>query len=527
MKEHRSRSRSPTTSYSNNKRVKSIGRIRRIPYGPLTEDYKKILVWQSKEGEFILSQAKKRAELRVQYGRETPIDILAVHLRIIDKTEDFCEEQPEHAEVVLKDPVVFLETLNLEALEELEKEINQYLKWETEEENIEFWRSIDVIRRDQILKLKSKGHDNGEFRLSRTIEAQVDSLLKGKTKEELEILGAQIDEKLQGETLIDVDYWEKMKECLIVWKSRVILKELHKKILHQRREALKNQQLHEGRMDREALKNIYNKKILDPNYCFIKDDKTFIAQVTELPDIYQETMDPEPLSILEYEDKKSYRIHESAYQDQLISDRDRILRSGFVPIKMVKNDIPISKNLPNTDDITDDSFSTITNVLYEREASKGENDDEELFNVEEEIIQTTPSWADTYRPRKPKFFNRVQTGYDWNRYNQVHYDANNPPPKVIQGYKFNIFYPDLIDKTKAPTYRIERNKKKNSGQDLFSEDETCLIRFIAGPPYEDIAFRIIDKDWDYSAKRERGFKSSFDKGVLHLSFQFKKVFYRK
>ena len=23
---------------------------------------------------------------------------------------------------------------------------------------------------------------------------------------------------------------------------------------------------------------------------------------------------------------------------------------------------------------------------------------------------------------------------------------DNPPPKIVQGYKFNIFYPDLIDK---------------------------------------------------------------------------------
>lgn len=400
------------------------------------------------------------------------------------------------------------------------------MEWEKEEENIEFWKSIDVVRRYQILKLKSKGEDRGEFRLSRTIEAQVDSLFKEKTKEELDILGAQIDKKLQGETLIDVDYWEKMKECLIVWKSKIVLNTLYKKIIRRRREALKDQQLHEGRMDREALKNIYNKKMLDPKFCFINDDKTFIAQVTGLPDIYQETMDPEPLSVLEYEDKKLSRIDESAYQDQLMSGRDRILCSGFVPIKMVKIETQVSKKSQNIDDNTnDDSFSTITNLLYEREASKGENEDEELFNVEEEIIQATPSWADTYQPRKPKFFNRVQTGYDWNRYNQIHYDTNNPPPKVVQGYKFNIFYPDLVDKTKTPTYRIERSKSRNSGQGLLPEEETCLIRFIAGPPYEDIAFRIIDKDWDYSAKRERGFKSSFDKGVLHLSFQFKKVYF--
>lgn len=39
--------------------------------------------------------------------------------------------------------------------------------------------------------------------------------------------------------------------------------------------------------------------------------------------------------------------------------------------------------------------------------------------------------------------------YEWNKYNQTHYDYDNPPPKVVQGYKFNILYHDLIDKTKV------------------------------------------------------------------------------
>jgi len=52
-------------------------------------------------------------------------------------------------------------------------------------------------------------------------------------------------------------------------------------------------------------------------------------------------------------------------------------------------------------------------------------------------------WHDKYRPRKPKYFNRVHTGYEWNKYNQTHYDHDNPPPKIVQGYKFNIFYPAL------------------------------------------------------------------------------------
>jgi hypothetical protein len=103
-------------------------------------------------------------------------------------------------------------------------------------------------------------------------------------------------------------------------------------------------------------------------------------------------------------------------------------------------------------------------------------------------------------------------GYDWNKYNQTHYDHDNPPPKVVQGYKFNVFYPELIDKTKAPTYKIEREGGRKRGQTIApaGEEDTCLIRFMAGPPYEDIAFRIVDREWDYSAKKERGFRSSFE-----------------
>lgn len=171
--------------------------------------------------------------------------------------------------------------------------------------------------------------------------------------------------------------------------------------------------------------------------------------------------------------------------------------------------------------VFNDDFSQATKALYEREVARGVGENEEIFTGEEEVSNSSkPAWADKYRPRKPRYFNRVQMGYEWNKYNQTHYDHDNPPPKVVQGYKFNIFYPDLIDKTKAPTYRIEREGGRKRGQSFApaGEDDTCLIRFIAGPPYEDLAFRIVDKEWDYSAKRERGFKSSFEKVRLPLPY---------
>ena len=142
--------------------------------------------------------------------------------------------------------------------------------------------------------------------------------------------------------------------------------------------------------------------------------------------------------------------------------------------------------------------------------------DEVIFAAEEQLSGESYSLEDKYRPRKPRYYNRVLTGYDWNKYNQTHYDHDNPPPKVVQGYKFNLFYPDLIDKSQAPTYRIKKDPE---------DDETVTIQFIAGPPYEDVAFRIVNREWEHS--RKRGFKNLFDKGILQLHFRFRRQFYRR
>lgn len=63
-------------------------------------------------------------------------------------------------------------------------------------------------------------------------------------------------------------------------------------------------------------------------------------------------------------------------------------------------------------------------ALYRAEAEKNMDEEEELFNLEENIVNpTTYTWEDKYRPRKPRYFNRVHTGYEWNKYNQTHYEC--------------------------------------------------------------------------------------------------------
>ncbi|KAL3629808.1 hypothetical protein CASFOL_027030 [Castilleja foliolosa] len=119
--------------------------------------------------------------------------------------------------------------------------------------------------------------------------------------------------------------------------------------------------------------------------------------------------------------------------------------------------------------------------------------------------------------KKPRFEYRVQTGYEWNKYNRTHYDHDSPPPKFVQGYKFDVCYPDLVGQSKLPTYEIEKDG------DSF---DTCILKFRGGPPYQDLAFRIVNGgDWDYSSKR--GFRCTFEGGILRLYFNFVRCRYRR
>ena len=62
-------------------------------------------------------------------------------------------------------------------------------------------------------------------------------------------------------------------------------------------------------------------------------------------------------------------------------------------------------------------------AMFRAEAERDMDEEEELFNVEESLPNPeTYSWEDKYRPRKPRYLNKVHTGYEWNKYNQTHYE---------------------------------------------------------------------------------------------------------
>ena len=306
-------------------------------------------------------------------------------------------------------------------------------------------------------RLRRASGTDREDRPVESVSTDVHRLLIPKSPSELADLGRQVQQKLDSDEPIDVEYWEHLLQSISFFKARA------------------------------ELKRFYNSITSKPRSTQDVPTTTNSAARTPLLAGKEGSLANQP------SEGESGRLNDGSS------------RSG-------------------------EDFSQATQALYDREVSRGVQENEEIFTSEASLSAIPkPQWASKYRPRKPRYFNRVQMGYEWNKYNQTHYDHDNPPPKVVQGYKFNVFYPDLIDKTKAPTYRIERENGRKRGQSFApaGEEDTCLIRFVSGPPYEDLAFRIVDKEWDFSAKRERGFRSSFDKGILQLHFSFKKVYYRK
>ena len=95
--------------------------------------------WVSKEDEFVLKQAKKKARIRVKEGRAKIIDWLAATLSVIEPPQDTLEEEGQQIEVDIVDSSGLVEGLDYQKLQDLVKDIDIYLTLETASSNRKYW----------------------------------------------------------------------------------------------------------------------------------------------------------------------------------------------------------------------------------------------------------------------------------------------------------------------------------------------------------------------------------------------------
>ncbi|XP_006459926.1 hypothetical protein AGABI2DRAFT_191710, partial [Agaricus bisporus var. bisporus H97] len=305
-----------------------------------------------------------------------------------------------------------------------------------------------VVCKDHLERVKDS--DRIGFEGTAAVESEVTALLAGKSYDDLASLQRRIQDKLTSGEPIDTDYWENLLKKLLVWKAKAKLKSFHEVVVRNRLEQLRKRQRDEALQAQEELLAGVARAASKKVSLVIPVDVKGTEEVGEEIEPYDRAMSPELIDIAKLRGEERDVDIISAVDDlrNIIQQRRTVAATRYVPkVTQEMTEMQVEDTPGNVD--------LASEALYRAEAERELDEEEELFNLEENITRTTSyNWEDKYRPRKPRYFNRVHTGYEWNKYNQTHYDVDNPPPKVVQGYKFNIFYPDLIDKSKAPTYKI-------------------------------------------------------------------------
>jgi len=444
-------------------------------------------VWEANSEAFHIEQAKQRSEIRIKEHREKPVDFFAKIWLIFDRAlkvpEDFCLNQEYRESYRIFEKVVSRD------FPELRNDIETHSKFKKGEDYINYWNSLLVLCEfyEENSGISSSEHKIYREGIDEAVEEDVENFIESKTAIELEHLEKEISRKLvERSFLLDLQYWETILKRIKITKAKKHITEEYDKTIKEMNLVVKKFKKENTEDDIEPEGNwspVYYDRTEEFERVGIPEDD----YVRELNRIWDIKLKRQIESLLQNEKKQVP-----------LSDTDEM--QGIIRFALEGSD-----------------FEHIAEAMYNQEKDRPMGEDEEPFNelVQINAINDLDNKESKYALRKPLFFNRVKVGYEWNKYHQTHSDLNNPPPKIVQGYKFNIYYPHLIDRSQPPQYFL-------SASDI---PGTILIRFHAGPPYEDISFRILNKEWDMAEKR--GFKSVFDRGILHLHFSFKKFRVRR
>merc|ERR1712032_101139 len=434
------------------------------------ENYHK---WQRKEENFHLQQQRQRSAIRLVEKRERPIDLLAKNILILGLTN---EEMNSRVSLKYKEKYNAIHELNS-------------LELELEEPHI-FLKDL------QLSELKELLNDVNEFR---TLEREVSSDVNNNTKK-----------VFFGDTNMILRYWEGLFTVIQDEIRQIEMNEVEKD--HSNLKKIKSLSVI------EEIRNLFQGKHIDD---LIKMRNDILDKLDDDEELYWHTVLEQLMVHLAKADLSDIHMKILVCQLEKLEKRKNELGSSPLEIKNKKLNIKVEGRVKDENSKDRCTDRELDDTINSRKMNK--YFDPNFGNLEEELglsneVNLGPeryTWNEKYRPRKPRYFNRVKTGYDWNKYNQTHYDHDCPPPKIVQGYKFNIFYPDLVNRTTTPSYRLGPADTR----------EFCIIRFHAGPPYEDVAFKVINREWNRS--RKRGFRSTFERGVLSVYFNFMSHWYRR
>ena len=341
--------------------------------------------WARKEEEFHLQQQRQRSAIRLVEGREKPIDVLAKNILLFGLSE---EEKESRASVKYK------EKFNaLEAIESLEAELDEpqkLLKMLKLNELEELLVDIDAFR-----ALEREAH---------ALASRGDAMMGLLSDDENPVL----------------HYWDAL--YVVALDEIKFLKSggadgSHAKMARDIEKIFKGQSPEDLiRMQKDVQQKLSRNVSAIDAESGEAFDRDYWNSVNEQLTVYLSKLD---LS----------RIHSK----MLVRQLERL--------EARKEELAKKAAAGEIDEKDDGDDQQASESIVPTNVAPGFGDLEEELGATDEVEQQKQkqySWQDKYRPRKPRYFNRVKTGYDWNKYNQTHYDKDNPPPKTVQGCKYHL-----------------------------------------------------------------------------------------
>lgn len=398
--------------------------------------------WERQEDQFHLEQARLRSKIRIQDGRAKPIDLLAQYVST--------QNLEETIEMQMHEPYTYLNGLSIEDLEDLIEDIRIYMEMDKSGDNQEYWEDLIIIASDELQKLRkielgneyhaAVGNREG---INQSVARDVTGIFQGKSAQQLDELKIKIETKISSKSDgVDIGYWESLLSQLKAHMARARLRDQHQENLRHKLELLKSEQIEVNDQIQEDQENN------EQSSASIKRELTDSNQNENSQEMED---DDEAMDLL----SNCFALYaQGNYSPEYFSEKDIDSSIRVIDDEQLETNIEKVRNRVLNRDDDEEDFVTKEEIRLARQCrdSLGVNNDEAEFSVETKLDSEVYLWSDKYRPRKPRYFNRVHTGFEWNKYNQTHYDMDNPPPKIVQGYKFNIFYPDLIDKSSTPQY---------------------------------------------------------------------------
>lgn len=373
--------------------------------------------WQKQEETFHLEQARLRSKIRIQDGRAKPIDLLAQYINE--------QNLDESIEMQMHEPSLYIQGLSIDDLEDLIEDIKVYNELE-KNENSDYWDDIMIIVDDDLKKLKKKESENNAGRregIHQSVSSDVSKIFKGKTTTQLNELRSKIEEKLSSKADgVDIGYWESLLSQLKAHMARARLRDRHQANLKAKLELLKRE--HE---EISAKEEFVKEEVLSEHSNSPKPSTSGLAGTSSS----RAPTDNDDSS----QDSTEFQDHESMEADELQECFKLYEKGNYSPRYLKLTDfephfeiLTEEKNQKRLETMRakvigqeeEEQFSR-EEMTLRKEARKGMNEDEAEFSVETKLDPQIYLWSDKYRPRKPRYFNRVHTGFEWNKYNQTHY----------------------------------------------------------------------------------------------------------